>query len=441
MHEENIHVHVIQEKDRKNLTMRYVDPVTGKQVKKSARTSKMKEARARAAVWEHELRAGKYVATSKLTWKDFRSRYESEVVPSLAAKTGKMVATVFNSVERIVSPKRLGDMTAARISAFQAKLRDEQRAESTIKAYLAHLKSALRWAVDVGMLPSAPKIPRLKRAKVSKVMKGRPITTEEFERMMLKAREGVFGKVKRNGGNEPTPEQVEREQAIVAAWQYYLEGLWWSGLRLAESLELYWDRPDRLCVDLSGRRPMLRIPAELEKGNKDRLLPITPEFAEFLSATPAEQRRGRVFKLPGSRGRGTAPRPRWVSKIVSRIGQAANAKVDEKLVTDPKTGETKAKVKYASAHDLRRSFGERWAVRVMPQVLKELMRHESIETTMRYYVGRNAHTTADAVWEAYEAKLGEGGTTLGTRHPMAQNTDGQETTEVLAREGLRQCPP
>ena len=29
-----------------------------------------------------------------------------------------------------------------------------------------------------------------------------------------------------------------------------------------------------------------------------------------------------------------------------------------------------------------------------------LLRHESIETTMRYYVGRNANTTADAVWEA-----------------------------------------
>ena len=40
-----------------------------------------------------------------------------------------------------------------------------------------------------------------------------------------------------------------------------------------------------------------------------------------------------------------------------------------------------------SAHDLRRSFGERWASRLMPQVLKELMRHESIETTLNFYVG------------------------------------------------------
>ena len=62
---------------------------------------------------------------------------------------------------------------------------------------------------------------------------------------------------------------------------------------------------------------------------------------------------------------------------------------------------TTGKVKYASLHDLRRSFGERWSVRVTPQVLMALMRHEAIETTMGFYVGLNAQTTADAVWAAY----------------------------------------
>ena len=35
-------------------------------------------------------------------------------------------------------------------------------------------------------------------------------------------------------------------------------------------------------------------------------------------------------------------------------------------------------------------------------VLQELMRHENIETTMKYYVGRNAERTADALWDAYD---------------------------------------
>jgi integrase len=62
----------------------------------------------------------------------------------------------------------------------------------------------------------------------------------------------------------------------------------------------------------------------------------------------------------------------------------------------------KTRKKYASAHDFRRAFGDRWALRVMPPVLMQLMRHESIETTMRYYVGRSVQATADVVWEAYE---------------------------------------
>jgi hypothetical protein len=37
----------------------------------------------------------------------------------------------------------------------------------------------------------------------------------------------------------------------------------------------------------------------------------------------------------------------------------------------------------------------------MPQVLQELMRHESIETTLRYYVGRDADRTADVLWDAH----------------------------------------
>ena len=40
----------------------------------------------------------------------------------------------------------------------------------------------------------------------------------------------------------------------------------------------------------------------------------------------------------------------------------------------------------------------------MPQVLQELMRHESIETTLRYYVGRNADLTADSLWLAFDQR-------------------------------------
>jgi integrase len=189
--------------------------------------------------------------------------------------------------------------------------------------------------------------------------------------------------------------------------------LFWRNLAFT-----YWDRLDKLCVDLSGRQPMLRIVAELEKCGRDRLLPVAPEFAELLLATPEAERRGSVFKPQGKAG-GTIASPDLVGHTISRIGKAAGVKVHTRTKSGTKAGQATEVVKYASAHDLRRSFGARWAVRVMPQVLMVLMRHESIDTTLRFYVGRN--TTADAVWEAYEK--GKKGTVLGTSGENDESAD------------------
>ena len=141
------------------------------------------------------------------------------------------------------------------------------------------------------------------------------------------------------------------------------------------------------------------MPAELEKGFKDRTLPISPEFVELLSVVPESQQTGFVYDLRNARGTGRIDRFRAMH-IIGEIGRKAGVKVATRL----KDG--KEVVKCATAHDLRRSFGERWASRVMPQVLKELMRHESIETTLRFYVGRNAQTTAAILWEAHSRIAG-----------------------------------
>lgn len=62
------------------------------------------------------------------------------------------------------------------------------------------------------------------------------------------------------------------------------------------------------------------------------------------------------------------------------------------------------KEKYASAHDLRRSFGTRWAGKVKPVTLQLLMRHESVETTMKYYVDQDADDMADQLWQKHESE-------------------------------------
>ena len=214
------------------------------------------------------------------------------------------------------------------------------------------------------------------------------------------------------------PEVVGDEAA--RAWRHYLRGLWASGLRLQESLELYWDREDKLhpILPLPGKGlPVLRILAELEKGHADRLLPIAPEFAVFLLETPEGDRTGAVFKLPKQKCRGVAARADWAGRIISAIGSKAGVIV-RKDPGDPD------KRKFASAHDLRRAFGSRWAERVMPAVLQQLMRHESIETTLRYYVGLNAERTAETCWASIP----------GAKHTYAE-------AFVQERNGSRNTPP
>jgi len=306
-----------------------------------------------------------------------------------------LIEFVLDAVEQILNPQRLRDLKADRISKLQAELRKRGLAESTIAGYLAHLRAALSWAVDMGLLHRIPTIQKPKRAKSSKVMKGRPITKAEFEQMLAAVAAIV--------GEDAAP-----------SWQYYLYGLYLSGLRLAESLELFWDNDARLCIVLESGEAYVRVPAELEKGNKDRLLPLAPDFADFLVSTPEHERVGRVFKLKAQKRHGDRLTADRVTRIVAAIGRKAGVIVDQ------------GRKKFASAHDLRRSFGERWAARLMPQALMELMRHESIDTTLRYYVGRNAKRTSKLMREAYNREQQNSGEKPQRDTPSAEDDNAEK---------------
>ena len=202
----------------------------------------------------------------------------------------------------------------------------------------------------------------------------------------------------------------------VATWTRLLRGLWLSGLRLNEACELYWDRSDKIQVDASGRHIKLRIPARFSKKRKTEVVPIAPEFEEFLLATPEADRHGKVFPLVPLKLGVTELLTNQVGRVVSSIGKEAGVKVANSDQGD--------KVKYASAHDLRRSFGTRWARRVKAVVLQKLMRHSSINTTMKYYVSEDADDIAAACWEA--VSLSGAGYTESYIDPEAADTSARE---------------
>ena len=73
----------------------------------------------------------------------------------------------------------------------------------------------------------------------------------------------------------------------------------------------------------------------------------------------------------------------------------------------------------------------------MPQVLMQLMRHESIETTLRYYVGRNAQKAANALWAAYEREIPDGGAFGGAAPETAPEGEPRNDASPCDDKGLR----
>lgn len=386
---DEIRVYVV-DYGKKNLMMRYRDPLTGKVHTRSTYTKKRREAEKKATEWEVELRSGQYFASVRMPWGDFRLAYERAAFPSLKPATERNYTASIDLFESLCKPKRLGDLVTPRVTAFANELRKgitrERRtgeryvvhlSEASIARHLRTLKAVARWAYKEELLPRVPQFSMPKKAAGARRMKGRPITTEEFERMLAAAR-GVVG------------------EKAAESWKFLLRGLWASGLRLGEAMALRWDhQPDGVSILLDGGHSVLVFDAASQKSGKVQHVPVAPELVELLE--PRQRATGYVFSPKRKDGEILARHVLKVGKTISAIGAAAG------VVTDP------AKSRTATAHDLRRAFGSRWSRVVMPATLKELMRHASIETTMTYYVQQSAQTTSSELWALRGNLLGNPG--------------------------------
>lgn len=360
---------------RKYLILQWIDPTTGKRRSKSSGCVKRRDAERAAGELEKQLNSTIPKGDGSLPWDAFVDLFHAKHLAGLDDSSQSRSLSVLSVFQQVMNPTHVGAVTTAVLSEYAERLRQpsvselrqgnrQQRAESTIATHFGVLRTALRWADAEGHLSGVPKFPRVSRALLNR-SKGRPLATEEFVRM-LQATKSVVGA------------EVARD------WRWSLRGLWLSGLRLGEAIELSWDRTFALWVELdAGPYPLLGISAEYEKGRQDRLLPLTPDFASWLLRTPTQQRHGPVFRFT-KRRHADVLRLDHVSKVIQQIGRASGVRVANK--------------KFASAHDLRRSFGLRWAHKVMPAQLQQLMRHADISTTMTYYATFNAQTFAADLW-------------------------------------------
>jgi integrase len=294
------------------------------------------------------------MSTKTVDWASFRKLFERHYAGQLSPSSQSNLKSTLNLVEAHVAPQTPRDVQR-QLLGFAQHLRSGRKCSpESVDQHLSRLYRVLRWGAEHGYCDE-PKVPKRVGKRKRYSCPGRPLTTAEYDRMLASA--------KIVQPHNPNP------------LTFLLKGLWESGLRISEALALTWT-PSDLYVDTTGTRWMLRISARADKSGQERLLPLAPSFVQLLQSVPADERTGHVFTVTRQR--------QEAARLIRECAKKADVKVSEF-----------PKVKYASAHDFRRSFASRWAMKVAPAVLQQLMRHESIATTMKHYVQLNALDIAE----------------------------------------------
>jgi integrase len=156
-----------------------------------------------------------------------------------------------------------------------------------------------------------------------------------------------------------------------------MELLWYSGMRLREAEQFSWDAPPVVANMGSRPYPTVLFYSEGHKAGTDTVSPMTPEFHQWLSLTPERERRGKVAPLPVLANEAS----RWITELGEKCGI-----------------EVSDDGKFASAHDIRRAYGSRWAKVVRPLTLQRLMRHRDFTTTLKFYIGLDAEDAGSELW-------------------------------------------
>lgn len=308
-----------------------------------------------------------------MSWEKFRGLFVAEYVAGRRENTRRNYRVTLDLFERLCHPRTVRGVTERTVSQFAAGLRglpgykgETTMQPGTIKVRLQFLHTALKWAADQKLIPAVPRFPAVKVPK----RRPQPVPAESFEKLQPKAGD-------------------DRQMRA------FLNCGWLAGLRLNEARLLEWEETDKApWVDFAGRR--IVVPADFAKAVEDQWVPLDPVLREALEALPRRGRR--VFHFDAIDGRGDREiADITVSSRLRKLAQSAGVKLTMK--------------------SLRKSFGCRYAGRHPAQVLRRLMRHASIKTTMDYYANVDA-----AVVEAV----------LGPQHNSSHNRGQESAAKVWA---------
>lgn len=171
-------------------------------------------------------------------------------------------------------------MTLDRLEFMQEQLlagaasRNDRRSANTVNSTLGAVMAFVRFSHKHGWISS---VPALQKLDVEEVMKGRPVTSEEFERM-LAVTPDVFG------------------PNSAPSWQFALRVLWETGFRIGDLMNFHWS-DDRHIHPVWSKRtsvlPTLVIPSS-QKNRRLQEIPLLPGLSAALETVLTKNRVGWV---------------------------------------------------------------------------------------------------------------------------------------------------
>ena len=300
-------------RDRNGYVLKFYCPLRGQRIRRNCGTRDRREARRILRECRERLLNGKYAASDgaiteahevlqapavaeastdshgSLSWEDAASRYKQHKKSRVRKKSYSDLCSRLNVAERIFTgycsdhglPEGFSVtdvLTLPLLEYLQDRLlagdecRYDTRSPNTVNSMMGAVMTFVRYCNRHGWIKSVPPVEKL---PVDDVMKGRPVTTEEFERML-----------------DVTPEVVGDLSA--PSWQFALKVLWESGFRISDLMEFSWDDEHRIhpvWPKRKGVHPTIVIPPT-QKNGRCQEIPMLPGLRELLEETPKRQRTG-----------------------------------------------------------------------------------------------------------------------------------------------------
>jgi len=236
----------------------YVEISRGK--KRSLKTGDEKTAKAIFREMEKEYLKGRLIqldTTRRMTIGDFSVFYQ-EHRPGVSKWTLKKDALSLKLLQDALGNIQLHTLTTAKIDNFKSICLARGAKPPSINSYLRHIKSALTYALDDGLIDKKPKIKMVPEDKQS--IAERIISAKDIKTILTAAHEDDpdFGR--------------------------YLTLLLWTGARRREILNLHWQD-----CDFDKKSALLTK----TKGKRNRRVPLLPQVIEALE--PVKKDIGRIF--------------------------------------------------------------------------------------------------------------------------------------------------